>query len=116
MQINISTRHGHVSEQTRAKVTEKLEKLVRFYDRLGTIEVIIDLEHRETPIVDLKVSVKHKDFVATSRAEELMASIDQVIDKMEHQLRKHKEKVQGRHHNTAGRQQVPPVRPEPKNQ
>ena len=116
VQINISTRHGHVSEQTRTKITEKLEKLARFYDRLGAIEVTIDLEHRENPIVDLKVSAKHKDFVATSRAEELMASIDQVIDKMEHQLRKHKEKVLGRHRNNAARQQVPPVRQNPKNQ
>ncbi len=116
MQINISTRHGHLSEQTRAKVTEKLEKLARFYDRLGIIEVTIDLEHRETPSVDLKVSVKHKDFVATSRAEELMTLIDQAVDKMEHQLRRHKEKVQGRHRNTVPRQQVSPVRPEPKNQ
>ena len=115
MQINISTRHGHLSEGTRAKVTRKLEKLARFFDRLSTIEVIIDLEHRETPSVELKVSAKHNDFVATSRAMELIASIDQVVDKMEQQLRKHKEKVQDRHRNSGHRPPSTPGRPAPRN-
>jgi len=105
VQINISTRHGHVSEGTRAKVTEKLQRLIRFYDRLSAIELTIDLEHRETPGVDLRVSAKQKDFVATARAEELMASIDQVVDKMEQQLRKHKERVRSRHRNSGHREQ-----------
>jgi len=104
VQINISTRHGHVSEKTQARIEEKLDKLSRFFDRLSAIVLTIDLEHRETPSVDLKVSVKHREFVATSQADELMASVDQVVDKMEQQLRKHKEKVQSRHRNTGHRQ------------
>ena len=108
MQINISTRHGHVSEETRAKIMEKLQKLVRFYDRLTAIETTIDLEHRETPAVDLKVSVKHKDFVAASCKEELMASIDRVVEKMEQQLRKHKDKVLNRHRNSGQREKETP--------
>ena len=111
MQINISTRHGHVSEQTRTKVASKLEKLARFFDRLGTIDVTIDLEHRDSPNVDLRVSAKHKEFVATSRAEELMVSIDHVVDKMEQQLRRHKEKVQSRHRNSGHRQPGTPASP-----
>ena len=98
MQIKISTRHGHVSEETRAKITAKVEKLTRFFERLTAIEVTIDLEHRENPNVDLRVSAEHKhDFVATNRSDELMASVDKVVDKMEQQLRKYKEKVQDRH-------------------
>lgn len=115
MQINISTRHGHVSEQTRAKVATKLEKLARFFDRLSTIEVTIDLEHRDSPSVDLRVAAKHKEFVATSQAEELMVSIDQVVDKMEQQLRRHKEKVQSRHRNSGRRHPGPPDSPTSEN-
>ncbi len=115
MQISISTRHGHVSEETRAKVTEKLEKLTRFFDRLSSIEVTIDLEHRDTPSVDLKVSAKQRDFVASGRAEELMISIDLVVDKMEQQLRKYKEKVQSRHRNSGARQQGASGHAEPQN-
>ena len=91
MQIKISARHGHLSDETQAKITEKLEKLSRFYDRLSAIDVTVDLEHRDAPDVDLRVSADHKhDFVAVCRSVELMASIDDVVEKMEQQLRKYK--------------------------
>ena len=98
MQIKISTRHGHVSEETQAKITAKVEKLTRFFERLTAIEVTVDLKRRDMPAVDLRVSAEHKhDFVASDRSGELMGSIDSVVEKMEHQLRKYKERVQDRH-------------------
>lgn len=104
METKISTRHGHLSEETQAKITSKLEKLSRYFDRLTEVEVTIDLEHRDNPSVDLKVSAEHKhDFVAAERAGELLASIDAVVEKMEQQLRKYKQKVQERHRNTGHR-------------
>ncbi len=106
MQIRISTRHGHLSEETQEKITSKMEKLTRFFERLAEIEVTIDLEHPDSPSVDLRVSAEHKhDFVATSRSENLIASVDAVIDKMEQQLRKYKQKVQDRHRGPGHRQQ-----------
>lgn len=116
MQIEISTRHGHVSEQTQAKITTKVERLTRFFDRISAIEVTIDLEHPETPGVDLRVSAKHKhDFVATDRSDNLMAAIDNTVEKMEQQLRKHKEKVQDRHRGSGQRQHRAPSQAEPEN-
>jgi putative sigma-54 modulation protein len=105
VQINISTRHGHVSDATRAKITAKLEKLSRLFERLTAIELTIDLEHEDDPQVDLKVSAEHKhDFVATDRAGSLMASLDNSIHKLEQQLRKYKEKVLDRHRVPGNRQ------------
>ncbi|MEN6494903.1 MAG: ribosome-associated translation inhibitor RaiA [Thermoguttaceae bacterium] len=102
MQINISTRHGSVSDATRAKITEKVEKLTRYFERLVAIDVTIDLERREMPIVDLKVSAEHKhDFVAEAQAEDLMASLDVVLNKVEQQLRKYKQRIQDRHRGSA---------------
>lgn len=106
MQIEISIRHGHVSEETQATIEAKVEKLTRFFDRISAIEVTIDLEHPPTPSVDLRVSAKHKhDFVATQQSDNLMAAVDNVVEKMEQQLRKHKEKVQTRHRGIGHRQQ-----------
>ena len=105
MQIKISARHGHLSDETQAKIKEKLEKLPRFFDRLTAIDVTVDLEHRDAPDVDLRVSAEHKhDFVAVCRSLELMASIDDVVEKMEQQLRKYKQKVQDRHRGPGHRQ------------
>jgi putative sigma-54 modulation protein len=102
VQIRISTRHGHLSEATQAKINAKLERLPRLFERLTAIELTVDLEHKDAPLVDLKVSAEHKhDFVATEQADELMASVDGCLHKVEQQLRKYKQKIQD-HHKRAG--------------
>jgi len=109
VQTKISTRHGGVSDETRSKIAAKVDKLNRLFDRLTAIEVTIDLEHRDQPRVDLKVSAEHKhDFVATAHTEDLMGSIDVVVHKLEQQLRKYKQKIQDRHRGSGARQQGAP--------
>ena len=98
MQIRITARHGQLSEVTRAKLTAKVEKLAKMFERLTSIEVTVDLEHTEKPVVEICVSAEHKhDFVAKESADEMWAAVDGTIHKLEQQLRKYKEKVQERH-------------------
>ena len=74
MQISISTRHGQLSDASQEKIGSKVEKLARIFDRLTSIDVTIDLEHEDTPSVDLRVAAEHKhDFVATDRSTSLNA-------------------------------------------
>lgn len=94
MQINISARHGHLSTQTQALITEKVEKIKRLHDRLTSIIVTCDLEHKEAPTVEVRVVAEHAgEFVATDKNESLIAALDSVIHKVEQQLRKYKEKL-----------------------
>lgn len=112
MQINISARHGHLSAATQEKITEKVERIRRYFDRVTAIHVTADLDHRETPTVELRVSAEHcDDFVAIETAE-LMTALDAVIHKVEHQLRKHKEKLTG-HRATGLKHLEPPEITEP---
>jgi len=113
VQIKISARHGTLSDATQSKIKEKIEKLTRFNERITAIEVTADLEHRDTPIVDVRVSAAHaSDFVAREQAEELMLAMDAVIHKLEQQIRKHKERVQDRHRGAGHRQPTSPGSPE----
>jgi putative sigma-54 modulation protein len=75
-----------------------MERLLRLFDRLLSIDVTVDFTHREMPSVDVRVSAEHKhDFVATDQASSLSAALDGVVHKLEGQLRKYKERVQSRH-------------------
>jgi putative sigma-54 modulation protein len=108
VQIRISTRHGSVSDATQEKITAKVEKLTRFFERLSEISVTVDLEHRDAPSVDIRVSAEHKhDFVATAQSEELMAALDSALHKLEQQLRKYKEKIRDRHRTGSVKQRGP---------
>ncbi|MBN1908688.1 MAG: ribosome-associated translation inhibitor RaiA [Pirellulales bacterium] len=110
MQIEISVRHGSLSETSQAKITSKMERLDRIFDRLTAIDVTVNLEHKDAPIVDVRVSAEHRhDFVASHQAEELMAAVDAVIPKLEQQLRKYKEKVRDRHRGAGNREQEEPT-------
>lgn len=113
MQIQISTRHGHLSDASQEKISARAEKLLRIFDRLTAIEIIVDLTDSNLPRVDGKVSAEHKhDFVAHDESDNLMGSVDAVIHRLEQQLRKYKEKVQERHRNSDTRRREASAEPE----
>ena len=94
MQIKISARHGHLSDETQQFIHEKAEKLLRFFERLTQIEVTVDLKN-DLKVVEILVSAEHKhDFVASEANSEILAAVDLAIDKLEGQLRRYKEKIQ----------------------
>lgn len=96
MQIKISARHGQLSEATREKISVKVAKLERYFERLTAIEVTVNLEHADAPSVELLVSAEHKhDFVATDRSENMLTAVESVVHKVEQQIRKYKERIQG---------------------
>ncbi len=113
MQISISAKHGHLSAATQEKITEKVDKLQKFYDRLTAIRVLVDLEHREAVEVELRVAAEHTpEFVASERAADLFAALDVVLHKLEQQLRKHKERIQAGHRQPGRKQIEVPLEPE----
>jgi putative sigma-54 modulation protein len=94
VQIKISARHGHLGEATQDFIREKAEKLLRFFERLTSIEVTVDLKN-ELKVVEFLVSAEHKhDFVAREVNSDILAAVDLVIAKLEGQLRRYKEKLQ----------------------
>jgi ribosome hibernation promoting factor len=113
VQIQISTRHGHLSDESRERISAKVEKLLKIFDRLAAIEVIVDLTDSTNPRVDLKVSAEHKhDFVAHHQSDNMMGSVDAVVHRLEQQLRKYKEKVVERHRGNDSRRRVDTLMPE----
>jgi putative sigma-54 modulation protein len=96
VQVKIAARHGHLSEATQQFINEKAQKLLRFFERLTMIEVTVDLKN-DVKLVELVVSAEHKhDFVARESNPDILAAVDLVVDKMEAQLRRYKEKIQDR--------------------
>lgn len=97
MQVNVSTRHGHLSQASQDRISEKVTKLNRLFERLTAVAVVCDVQDETSPEVEIKVSAERAEvFVATERAESLMAAVDGAMHKLEQQLRKHKEKIKGR--------------------
>jgi putative sigma-54 modulation protein len=95
VQIKISVRHGHLAEDTQQFIREKAEKLLKYFERLTQIEVTVDLKNEHTKSVEFIVSAEHKhDFVAHENNSDILTGVDLVIDKLERQISRYKEKIQ----------------------
>ena len=73
----------------------------QFYDRLQAVEVVLDGEGNgfEAEVI---ATAEHKSvFVAKERGEDMYAAVDLVMDKVERQLTKHKERFRNRKHQGA---------------
>ena len=94
MHIEISTRHGGLGPEQHAYLHEKAEKLLKYFGRLMAIEVAVD-HIKHAWLVEIRVSAEHKhDFFASEEGATPEAAMDQCVHKIEHQLRRYKEKIQ----------------------
>ncbi|HZN37112.1 MAG TPA: ribosome-associated translation inhibitor RaiA [Pirellulaceae bacterium] len=110
MQTTIAARHGHLASETQERIKTKVEVVRKFLDRITAIGVTVDLEHRERPIVELRVRAEHHDeFVAVEEADNVFAAVDGVIEKMEGQLRRFKERL--KEHRATGHKHIEPPPP-----
>jgi len=110
VQITISARHGHLSPASQEKITEKVEVVRKFFDRITAINVTVDLEHRERPSLELCVRAEHHDeFVAVAQADSVFAALDGAIEKMENQLRRFKQRL--KEHRATGHKHLEPPSP-----
>ena len=96
MQIEISTRHGGLEAAQHQYLHEKAEKLQKYFGRLMSIEVAVD-HGKHGWELEILVSAEHKhDFVAKETGSTPESAMDLCVHKIEHQLRRYKERVQ--HH------------------
>lgn len=98
MQIKVSARHGHLSDEHQAEIAAKAEKLLHYFERLTMIEVTVDLSpdgHQHQKSVEIRLDAEHKhDFIAHHTDEDLLAAVTATVEKLKQQLRHYKEKVQ----------------------
>ena len=98
MRFSVTGRHIEITDAMRQYVEGKATRLTRFYDRIESIEVVIEKQGVQNR-VEMVVAADHKHtFVGQVHAGDYYEAIDLVMDKLEGQIRKHKEKVRNRKH------------------
>jgi len=101
LQIRVTGRHVQVADNVRSYAEEKLGKLLKFFDRISSIEMILE-STRDTQHAEAVVHVEHNaPLVADAKEPDIIVAIDQVVEKLERQLKKHKESLRDvRKHST----------------
>lgn len=94
MQVAIAARHGELRSDLQEVIQEKAQKLLTYFERLTSIEVTIDFSGGRVKAEILVDAEHHDNFVAHDDGDDVLACFHSALHKMEHQLKRYKEKLQ----------------------
>ena len=97
MNLNITGHHVEVTPALREYVTGKVDKVIRHFDHVTSVHVILTVE-KLVQKAEITLHVKGKDIYADSSDADLYAAIDKLIDKLDRQVLKYKDKNQDHNH------------------
>lgn len=96
MHIDITGQHVDITDPLREYAATKLERLERHFDHVVNVHVVLSVEklrHKAEATVNLDGATLHAD----DEQEDMYAAIDGLADKLDRQIKKHKEKVTDHH-------------------
>ncbi len=92
--MNVSTtfRHMEQSEALKAYAEEKLERVKKYIDDPVNVQVYFSVE-KIRHIVEIVITARGVNTKASEATNDMYAAVDAVIDKIERQLKRYKEKL-----------------------
>jgi putative sigma-54 modulation protein len=106
MNLTISGHHLDVTPALRNYVTSKLDRITRHFDQLVDIKVLLSVEKQKEKErrqrAECNIHVKGNDLFAESTHADLYAAVDELMDKLDRQVVRHKDRLQS-HHTAAAK-------------
>lgn len=102
MNLTISGHHVEVTPALREYVLNKIERVFRHFDQVVDVHVLLSVENirekERRQKAEVTLRVKGRDIYLEHAHEDLYAAVDQLIDKLDRQVVRHKDRVQNHHH------------------
>lgn len=93
MRLHVEERYAADSDAVAKYVEKKVEALSRYFDRILKLDVILEVEGPLQRVQMMGYLVNHKVVKAKAETNDMYASIDQAVDKMQRQLVRYKERL-----------------------
>jgi putative sigma-54 modulation protein len=104
MQVNLTGHHVDLTDALRAYVDEKIARLERHFDHVSNVHVILSVEKLNKK-AEATVHIAGADVFADSVHEDMYAAIDALVDKLDRQVLRHKEKLK-KHRGNGNRESI----------
>jgi len=98
MQINLTGHHVDITDSLRQYVNEKIGRLDKHFDKVSNTHVILSVENVRQK-AEATVNMSGNNIFAEATADDMYASIDALADKLDRQVKKHKEKLKNHLHH-----------------
>ncbi len=105
MNLNITGHHLEITPAIREYATGKVGKIKRHFDNVIDVQIILSVEKLKQK-AEATVHISGKDVFVECEDDNLYAAIDTLVDKLDRQVIKHKEKLSGRRHDESGKHAV----------
>mgnify|MGYP001482040252 FL=1 len=92
MQINLTGHHVEITDSLRNYVDTKFTKLERHFDHISNVHVILNVEKLNQK-AEATVHLSGAEVFASAENTDMYAAIDSMVDKLDRQVIKHKEKL-----------------------
>jgi putative sigma-54 modulation protein len=106
MNLSISGHHLEVTPALRDYVTSKLERIRRHFDQVIDVNVLLSVDKLRQK-AEVTLHVPGKDLFAEASDEDLYAAIDALIDKLDRQVLKYKDRRNAHPHDAIKHQIAP---------
>lgn len=106
MNLSISGHHVEVTPALREYVTSKLARIRNHFDHVIDVSVILSVE-KLVQRAEVTLRVTGKDIFAEATHADLYAAVDTLMDKLDRQVIKYKQKRQDHSHSPLKRQSIP---------
>jgi putative sigma-54 modulation protein len=104
MQLSVTGHHVEVSVPLRDYVVNKIEKIERHFDHVSDVHCILTVEKLRHK-AEATVIVSGGTIYADATEEDMYAAIDGLVDKLNRQVKKHKEKMVDHHARDSNKRQ-----------
>lgn len=105
MNLTISGHHLEVTPALRSYVSSKIDRVTRRFDQVTDIRVLLSVENQKEKDrrqrAECTLAVKGGELHAETAHEDLYAAIDELMDKLDRQISRHKGKLQTHDHTAA---------------
>lgn len=101
MQLNLSGHHVDITEAMRSYAEKRMERIKRHFDRVIDVHMVMSVE-KNTQKAEATLHISGADIHADATDTNMYRAIDALVDKLDRNLLKHKEK-QSDHHAAEGR-------------
>ena len=96
MNLNMTGHHLEITPSIRDYVSSKMSRINRHFDHVIDVSMILSVEKLRQKI-EANVHLSGKDIFVESEDSDMYAAIDLLVDKLDRQIIKHKEKVKNNH-------------------
>ena len=92
MQLNLSGHHLDITSSIRQHTSDKLTKIKHHFGNIMNVNMTLEVQ-KDLQKAEATIHVSGADLFAKAESNDMYVSIDQLINKLDSQIIKHKEKL-----------------------